>query len=64
MSQSGNHVTALLFQVEAGVRVGLTNPSCTTKPCEWLPNRKIVKPVKIKGTKFKRDDFSKQRGKT
>ena len=34
MSQSCNHVAALLFRVEAAVRLGLTNPSCTTKPCE------------------------------
>ena len=57
MSQSCNHVAALLFRVEAAVRLGLTNPSCTTKPCEWLPNRKIVKPVKIKDMNLKRDDF-------
>ena len=37
MSQSCNNVAALLFPVEATVRLGLTNPSCTTKPCEWLP---------------------------
>lgn len=31
MSETCNHVAALLFRVEAAVCCGLTNPSCTTK---------------------------------
>ena len=42
MSATCNHVAALLFRVEAAVRYGLTNPSCTAKSCECLPNRQEV----------------------
>ena len=66
MSQICNHFAALLFRVKAALRLGLTNSSCTTKPCEWLPNRKIVKPIKIKEIRLKRYDFynrvNKRRG--
>ena len=30
-----SHVAALLFKVEACVRLGYTNPACTSMPCEW-----------------------------
>ena len=30
-----SHVAALLFKVEACVRLGYTNPACTSTPCEW-----------------------------
>lgn len=60
MSETCNHIAALLFRLEAAVRLGLTNMSCTSKPCEWLPNRTEVKPVKIKDVTFKRDDFGKR----
>ena len=62
MSETFNHVAAALFRVEAAVRLGLTNPSCTTKPCQWLPNRKEVKPIKIKDLRLCRDDLG-SRGK-
>ena len=48
MSGMCNHAAALLFRVEAAVRLGLTNPSCTTKSCEWLPNRKKCSTYKSK----------------
>lgn len=44
MSETCNHIDALLFRVDAAVTCGLTNPSCTAKTCEWLPNRKEVRP--------------------
>ena len=59
MSSTCNHVAAALFSVEAAMRLGLTNPACTTKACEQLPNRKDVQPVKIKDLNFNRDDFAK-----
>ena len=31
MSGTCNHVAAIFFRVEAAVRLGLTNPACTTK---------------------------------
>ena len=49
----------MLFRVEVAVRNGLTNPSCTTKSCEWLPNRKDVA-VKVRDLKLSRDDFGKR----
>ena len=44
------------------VRLGLNSPSCTSKPCSWLPSSKNVAPVKIKDLKLRRSDFG-QRGK-
>ena len=63
MGSTCNHIVAALFRVEAAMRLGLINPACTTKPCEWLPNRKDVKPVKVKDLNLNREDFNK-RGKT
>ena len=64
MSSTCNHmtvvVTAALFRVEAAMKLGLPNLSCTTKTCEWLPNRKDVQPVKVKDLKFNRNDFAKR----
>ena len=42
MSQTCNHVAAALHRVGEAVRSGLTNPSCTSKPNEWLPGVKAV----------------------
>ena len=60
MSATCNHVGAALFRIEAAVRLALSNPSCTSKPNELLPNRKDVKPVKIKNLCLSRDDFGKR----
>ena len=59
MSGTCLHIAGMLFRVEAAVRNGLTNPSCTIKSCEWLPNRKDVVPVKVRDMKLSRDDFGK-----
>ena len=48
MSGACNHVAAMLFRMEAAVRLGLTKQSCTAKSWEWLPNQKEVKPRKLK----------------
>ena len=54
-----NHIVGLLFRVEAAVRCGLTNPSCTSTLCQWkLPKQKsttLSKPTKI-------DDISWSKG--
>ena len=42
MSGTCLHVAAMFYRVEAAVRLGLTNPSCTEKSCHWLPNRSDV----------------------
>ena len=62
LSETCNHVAAALFRVEAAVRLGLTNPACTSSASEWLPNRQEVVPSKVKDIVFNRDDFA-QRGK-
>ena len=62
-SSTCNHVAAALFCVEAAMRLRLTNPACTTKACDWLPNRKNVQPVKIKDLNHNRDNFAKTRKK-
>ena len=60
MSQTCNHIAAALYRVEAAVRSRLINPSCTSKPNEWLPSSKIFSniPAKIKDLKFEREDFA------
>ena len=60
MSSTCNHVAAALFRVEEAMRLGLTNPACISKACEWLPNRKNLQPVKIKDSNLKRDDLAKK----
>ena len=60
MSQTCNHVAAALFRVESACRMGLNNPSCTSTACQWLPNNKVVEPVKIKDLKLKREGFGKR----
>ena len=60
MAQTCNHVAAALFRLEASCRLGLTNPSCTSKACEWLPSNRKVTPIKIKDMKLSRNDFGKR----
>jgi len=40
--------------------LGLTNPSCTSKACEWLPSNRKVTPINIKDMKLSRNDFGKR----
>ena len=35
LSQTCNHVAAMLFRVEAAVRAGFTNPTCTSQKLQW-----------------------------
>ena len=58
ISQTCNHVAVALFRIEAAVRMGLTNRSCTTTACEWLPKSKMVKPLLLKDMKLSRCDFA------
>lgn len=55
MYETCNHIAALLLCVDAAVKCGLTNPSCKAKGCEWLPNRKEVRPQKIVDLVLDRD---------
>lgn len=60
MSRTCNHVAAAMYRIEAAVRMGLTNPACTSKANEWLPNHAGVATIKVKDMKLKRDDFGQQ----
>ncbi len=60
ISATCNHIAAALFRVESAIRMGLSNPSSTSKPNKWLPNNKAVNPVKIKGLKLSRGDFGRR----
>ena len=62
MGQSCNHVVAVMYRIEATVRNGLTNPSCTSTADQRFPNHKDVQPMKVKDMNFRREDFC-QRGK-
>ena len=57
IGQTCNHAAATLFRIEAMVRIGLTNPSCTSQANEWLPCKKKFKPSKLKNIDFSREDF-------
>lgn len=43
LGESCSHVAALLFKIEAAVRLGYTSMACTEMPCEW--NNHFVKKV-------------------
>ena len=62
MGETCNHVAAAMYRVEATVRIGLTNPACTSNANEWLPDRKTIEPKIIKDLDFGLEDFP-QRGK-
>ena len=60
MSQTCNHVAALLFRVETAVKVGFKSPSCTANSHKRLPSRKKELRMKVKDIDFSRDDFGKR----
>ena len=62
MGETCNHVAAVIYRVEAAVRITLTNPAYTSNANKWQPNRKTIEPKKIKDLDFSREDFG-QRGK-
>ena len=49
-----------MYRVEAAVRIGLTNPTCTSIANEWLPNRKTIELKEIKDLDFNREDFGQK----
>ena len=62
MGETCNHVAAVIYRVEAAVRITLTNPAYTSNANKWQPNRKTIEPKKIKDLDFSREDFG-NRGK-
>ena len=61
MRETCSHYPAAVYRVEAAVRIGLTNPACTNNGNERLPNRKTIKPKKIKDLYFSREDFGQRK---
>ena len=60
MSQTCNHVAAALFCIESASQMGVSNLSCTSSACQWLPNNKSVAPVKVKELNVKRGSINKR----
>ena len=52
MDQPCNHIAAAMHRIEAAVRNGLTNPSCTSTANQLLPNHKDFQPMKVKDMKI------------
>ena len=57
MGETCNHLAAAMCVVETAVRIGLTNPACTSNDNEWLPNPKTIESKKIKDLDFSREYF-------
>ena len=55
MGEICNHVAAAMFQVGAAVRIGLSNPSCTSSANEWLQCRKGYETTNIKDLNFDKE---------
>ena len=58
---SCNHVLGLLFRAEAAASAGLTNPSCTSKPCGWVEPKNMnfepQHPIKLCEQKWFKQDY-------
>ncbi|KAI8486970.1 hypothetical protein Bbelb_352300 [Branchiostoma belcheri] len=61
LSQTCNHVAALLFKVEAAVRTNMADPAaCTSTACQWnAAPKKAVQPSRVKDMNFKNEKFCK-----
>ena len=62
LSQTCNHVAALLFKVEAAFRLGQSNPACTSERCSWAgPKGKNVSlNIKVADMAFCKPVFAKK----
>ena len=55
-----NHVCGLLFRIEAAVKNGMNDPSCTSRQCQWnMPTYDYhpTKPVDLSTAEFKKDQY-------
>ena len=53
LSEACSHIAALLFKIEAAVRLGYTKKTCTELPCQWNADFiDEVKPAPIKDILF------------
>ncbi|XP_041371313.1 uncharacterized protein LOC121384798 [Gigantopelta aegis] len=56
LGESCSHIAALLFKVEAAVRLGYTSQTCTDLPCKWNEDFvKKIQPAEIKNIRFYKD---------
>ncbi|KAK2149185.1 hypothetical protein LSH36_463g04024 [Paralvinella palmiformis] len=61
LGESCSHVAALLFKVEAAVRLGYTRRGCTELPCYWNNDFvKKVKPAPVDCIKFYKKSANKK----
>ena len=56
LGESCSHIGAILFKIEAAVRLGYTKVACTDLPCKW--NNDFIK--KIEGTEIRKVKFYKK----
>ena len=57
LGESCSHVAAILFKLEAAVRLGYTQLTCTEQPCVWNDyHTDHVTPARIKDIRFFKDD--------
>ena len=62
LSQTCNHVAALLFKVESAFRLDMSQPACTTAACSWkAPSKKPVF-MALDEMVFKRPTHKKGKG--
>ena len=47
MGETGNHVAAAMYRVEASVQIDLTNPACASNANWWMPNQKTIELLKL-----------------
>ncbi|VDI18335.1 Hypothetical predicted protein [Mytilus galloprovincialis] len=61
LAESCSHIAALLFKVEAAVRLGYTTKLCTELPCKWNADFvKKVQPAPVKDIQFYKTSCIKQ----
>ena len=64
LSQTCNHVAALLFKINAAFKLDLSNPACTSVTNTWASPSTIKGPLNMKldEMNFRKPSYSKQKG--
>ena len=59
LGETCSHIAAMLFKLEAAVRLGYTSSSCTSEACQWNATfLKNVNTAPISGIVFYKDNYS------
>ena len=62
LGETCSHVAALLYKIEAAVRLGYTASACTDEPCKWNSSFcKEVKPVPLSKINFYKEKVKEKR---